>query len=182
MSDSSGASDSRPGMSDFEAALQARLTRNAELARERAEAEAEMERILALEQEDEQRRQRELEEARLARHELLVKHLTKVAQHLKAASPEDFVVRLGWTETGQEFIAKISTRTLEPARSLFVELDRDDDEVLVRWHSDIGDALELWRLLEVEPPLLEALVLQIADQQLWQGQASPPPFPRPDTL
>jgi hypothetical protein len=43
---------------------------------------------------------------------------------------------MGWTQSGEEFIAKISSRTLLPARSLFVELDREDDEVLARWHSD----------------------------------------------
>jgi hypothetical protein len=77
------------------------------------------------------------------RHGELVEALQAAANELKRADPEGFVVRLGWTESREEFIAKISTRLLEPARSLLIELDRDDDEVLARWHSDLGDALEL---------------------------------------
>ena len=116
----------------------------------------------------------------MARHGELVEALQAAADRLKRADPEGFVVRLGWTESRQEFIAKISTRLVHPARSLFVELDRDDDEVLVRWHSDIGNALELWRLLEVPPPLLQQLVLQVADQELWRELRRPPPFPQPE--
>jgi hypothetical protein len=56
-------------------------------------------------------------------------------------------------------------------------LDRDDDEVLARWNSDVGSSLELWRLLEVEPDIITALVLQIADQELWKDATRPPPFP-----
>jgi hypothetical protein len=164
-------------MNDFSTELAARLARNAELARQRAEAEAEMDRTVAAREEAERRRQRELADARLARHAELVDHLTTVANGLKAASPEEFVVRLGWTQSGEEFIAKISTRKLAPARALLVELDRDDDEVLARWRSDVGTALELWRLLEVDAELLTGLVLQVADQELWKGRTSPPPFP-----
>ena len=85
--------------------------------------------------------------------------------------------RLGWTESGEEFIAKLSTRLLEPARSLLIELDRDDDEVLARWHSDVGSSLELWRLLEVDDDTITAMVLQVADQDQWREAKRPPPFP-----
>jgi DNA primase len=164
-------------MSDFQNQLAERLARNAELARQRTEAEAEMDRAAREADEAEQRRQAELAQARLDRHAELVKQLTTVANGLKQASPEEFIVRLGWTASGEEFIAKISTRKLSPARALLVELDRDDDEVLARWRSDVGDALELWRLLEVDGELLAELVLQVADQDLWKGRSAPPPFP-----
>ena len=164
-------------MTDFEAALAAKLARNAEIARDRAEAERQMD--LAKQRAQEAARQQEIElaQARRGRHGQLVEHLRAAAEQLKSASPETFVVRMGWTASGEEFIAKLSTRTLAPARSLFVELDRDDDEVLVRWHSDVGSSLELWRLLEVEPALLSRLLLQLADQDLWRTASSPPPFP-----
>jgi hypothetical protein len=164
-------------MTDFEAALRQKLARNDEIAKERAAAEEEMNRLEAERAAAEERRREERRAAQRERHAELVDGLAAAARGLKAASPEDFVVRLGWTESGEEFIAKISTRLLEPARSLLVELDRDDDEVLARWHSDVGNSLELWRLLEVEPALLQRLVLQVADQELWRGRGSPPPFP-----
>ena len=164
-------------MTDFEAALQEQLARNAEHAQERAAAEAELDRIQAereaSEREEAQRRQDE----RNARHAELAEHLATVAAQLKAASPEQFIVRTGWTQTGEEFLAKISTRKTVPARSLLVELDRDDDQVMARWNTDIGNAVELWRLLEVTPALLTRLVLQVADAQLWHGASAPPPFP-----
>jgi multidrug efflux pump subunit AcrA (membrane-fusion protein) len=166
-------------MSDFEAALQEKLARNAELARQREEAEQQMDQFVARQQAEEERRQAEVREAQRQRHGELVEALSSAAKQLKAASPEDFVARLGWTESGEEFIAKISTRLMEPSRSLFIELDRDDDEVLARWHSDVGSSLELWRLLEVPPSLLRDLVLQVADQEVWRQRSSPPPFPRP---
>jgi len=164
-------------MTDFQTELAARLARNAELARERAEAEAEMDRVERERAESEVRRAAELAQARIDRHAELVQQLTAVANGLKAASPDEFIVRLGWTSSGEEFLARIATRKLSPARSLLVELDRDDDEVLARWRSDVGDTLELWRLLEVDGPLLAELVLQVADQELWKGRTSPPPFP-----
>lgn len=164
-------------MSDFEAALEAKLARNAELARQREEAEREMDRLEARQAEEARRREVEAGQARRAHHGELVEALSRAAERLRAASPDDFVVRLGWTESGEEFIAKISTRRLDPARSLLVELDRDDDEVLARWSSAAGNAIELWRLLEVAPELVQELVLQVADQQLWRGRSSPPPFP-----
>ncbi|QBI18652.1 hypothetical protein ER308_03145 [Egibacter rhizosphaerae] len=164
-------------MSDFEAALREKLSRNAELAEERAQAEQEMDRA-------QQEAQRRAEEERAAyqraaaeRHEQLVARLREAANALKAASPDSFVVRMGWTASGEEFIAKITSRQLSPARSLLVELDRDDDEVLARWHSDLGNSLELWRLLECEPGMLDQLVLQVADQDLWRTVSRPPAFP-----
>ncbi len=164
-------------MTDFQSELAARLARNAELAQERAQAEQEMDRAVREREEAERRRVAELAEARVTRHRELADQLRSVAEGLKAASPDEFVVRLGWTPSGEEFIARISTRKLRPARTLLVELDRDDDEVLARWKSDVGDALELWRLLEVDAPLLAELVLQVADQELWKGRTAPPPFP-----
>ncbi|MEX0658281.1 MAG: hypothetical protein WD080_04030 [Egibacteraceae bacterium] len=168
----------RAAVNDFEEALAAKLARNAEIARERQDNVEAMARY-----EEEQAEQAKHERERLgkeqrARHGELVEALTNAAQGLKAASPEDFIVRLGWTQSGEEFIAKISTRRMEPARSLLIELDRDDDEVLARWHSDVGHSLELWRLLDVDPQLLHDLVLQVADQDLWRQQTRhPPPFP-----
>lgn len=164
-------------MSEFEDALQAKLARNAELQREREANLRAMEEYEQEKREEEARRQAELVEQRQQRHAELVDALSAAAQSLKSASPESFVVRTGWTESREEFIAKISTRQTEPARSLFIELDRDDDEVLARWHSDIGDKLELWRLLEADTDLIHGLVLQVADQDLWRDRSSPPPFP-----
>ncbi len=165
-------------MTDFEAALRAKLDRNAQLAAEREEAEADWERFQRERQEEERRREQEQRTAREGRHGVLVEALTAAAKGLKSMSPEGFIVRLGWTQSGEEFIAKISTRLMEPARTLLVELDRDDDEVLARWHSDVGNSLELWRLLEVTPELLQGLVLHVADQELWRTSNRPPPFPR----
>ncbi|MGH8896076.1 MAG: hypothetical protein ACRDZ4_03415 [Egibacteraceae bacterium] len=167
-------------MTDFEAALRARLKRNEELARERARAEEELDRTVEERQAEEERRQRELQLARQQRHAELVEHLKTLTGQLKRSSPETFIVRAGWSKSGEEFIARLSTRTLEPARTLFIELDRDDDEVLARWTSDLGNSVELWRLLDVSPSLLTELVLQIADQELWHGRSSPPPYPRPE--
>lgn len=165
-------------MSDFEDALAAKLARNAEIAQQRQENVAAMARYEQEQAEEAEREAERLRVQRRTRHGELVDALTKAAQGLKSASPEDFVVRLGWTQSGEEFIAKISTRLMEPARSLLIELDRDDDEVLARWHSDVGNSLELWRLLDVDPSLLHELVLQVADQDLWRQQTrSPPPFP-----
>jgi hypothetical protein len=164
-------------MTDFQSELAARLARNAEMARDRARAEQEMDRAVEEKAAAEARRDEALIAARQERHADLAAQLKAVADGLKAASPDEFVVRLGWTPSGEEFIARISTRKLHPARTLLIELDRDDDEVLARWRSDVGDSLELWRLLEVDPPLLAELVLQVADQQLWRGATAPPAFP-----
>jgi hypothetical protein len=166
-------------MSDFEAALRARLQRNQELARERARAEEEMDQVIEERQAKQERQQQELQLARRQRHAELVEHLKTMTNQLKQSSPETFIVRAGWSASGEEFVARLSTRTLEPGRTLFIELDRDDDEVLARWTSNVGNSVELWRLLEVTPALLTELVLQVADQELWHGRSSPPPYPDP---
>lgn len=165
-------------MSDFETALEAKLARNEELARERAQAEQEMDRVIEERQAEEERQQHTRAEAQRQRHAELVAHLKTVTVALKQSSPGTFIVRTGWTPSGEEFIAKLSTRLLEPSRSLFIELDRDDDEVLARWTSAVGSSIELWHLLEVSPALLTEIVLQVADQELWHGRTSPPPFPK----
>ncbi len=164
-------------MTDFEAALQQQLERNAELTRRRAEAEAEMNRAREAQIEAERREAERAQQERDDHHAALAEHLAKVSAQLKAASPDVFIVRSGWSETGEEFRAKISTRQIRPARSLLVDLDRDDDQVMARWHSDIGNTVELWRLLEVSPEMITQLVLQVADQTAWDRAASPPPFP-----
>lgn len=164
-------------MSDFEESLRAKLARNAELAARRAQAEEEMDRAKQRAEEEERRRLAEQTEARVARHAELTAACRDLVDQLKASAPAQFIVRMGWTSTGEEFIAKISTRQLTPARTLFIELDRDDDEVLARWTTDVGNTIELWRLLEVTPTLLGELVLQIADQELWDRATAPPPFP-----
>lgn len=160
-------------MSDFSDALQARLSNNEELAAQRQQAEAEMER---LRQEAEQA-ERDQDEARNARHAELAAHLKSVADQLKASKPDSFIVRTGWTESGEEFIAKLSTRQMSPKRVLFVEVDRDDDEVVARWTSDLGMAVEIWRLLEVTPAMLTEMVLHVADDAAWRGER-PPAFPQ----
>ena len=164
-------------MTDFEAALAEQLSRNADLAAQRKQAEADMDRAVAeREAAARQQAQREQDE-RNARHAELADHLGTVAAKLKAASPDSFIVRTGWTSSGEEFLAKISTRQTRPARSLMVEVDRDDDQVMARWTTDVGNSVELWRLLEVTPAMLSQLVLQVADEGLWRTGGSPPPFP-----
>ena len=167
-------------MSDFEAALAEQLARNAEHAQERAAAEAELDRIKAEREASERDEAQRRQDERNARHAELAEHLATVSAQLKAASPDQFIVRTGWTQTGEEFLAKISTRKTTPARSLLVELDRDDDQVMARWNTDIGNAVELWRLLDVTPALLTRLVLQVADAQLWHAASAPPAFPSAD--
>ena len=143
---------------------------------ERQSKRDEFERHLLEQQEAEKRRQAELADQRRARHAELADHLAQLAAQLKESQPGVFIVRSGWTQSGEEFIVKLSTRTLDPSRSLLVELDRDDDHVLARWTSDLGNAIEMWRLLEVTPDVLTRLVLQVADQSAWQGRVVPP-FP-----
>ena len=164
-------------MNDFESALEAKLARNAEIAKEREEKVAAMQRWEADREEERKAEEQRLQQARNDRHAELATHLQQVAGQLKQSAPESFVVRMGWTESGEEFVAKLSTRMLEPGRSLLIELDRDDDEVLARWNSDVGSSLELWHLLEVEPAILTELVLQVADQDLWRDARRPPAFP-----
>ncbi|MBW3606123.1 MAG: hypothetical protein KY460_14725 [Actinobacteria bacterium] len=164
-------------MTDFEENLQARLTRNAELAAQRARAEDEMDQAQRRAEEQEHQRQAELAKSRNERHAELASSCQNLVDQLKASAPDQFVVRTGWTSTGEEYIAKISTRQLSPARTLFIELDRDDDEVLARWTTDVGNTIELWRVLEVTPDMLGEMLLQIADQQLWDRATEPPPYP-----
>lgn len=164
-------------MTDFEQSLQARLARNAELAAERAKAEEEMDRARAEAEEQERRRQADLSAARSERHAQLATACQDLVDRLKASAPDQFVVRTGWTSTGEEYIAKVSTRQLRPARTLFIELDRDDDEVLARWTSEVGNTIELWRLLQVTPEMLGEMLLQIADQAAWDDATAPPPYP-----
>jgi hypothetical protein len=166
-------------VTDFSSRLASSINNNERLAAERAEAEQQMDLAAEEAREAALRREAELAQARRERHAVLVEHLERVAKGLKTAATEGFVVRLGWTADGESYIAKLSSRTVTPSRTLFVELDRDDDEVLARWHSEVGSSLELWRLLEVGPELLEELVLQLADQSLWRGRTEPPPFPQP---
>jgi hypothetical protein len=159
-------------VTDFSDALNQRLSANADLAKRREAAEEEM---------DRQRREAEeaaahVDQTRRDQHALLAAHLLDVAGQLKASRPDSFIVRTGWTESGEEFIAKMTTRQMDPKRSLFVEVDRDDDEVLARWTSDIGSSIEIWRLLEMTPDMLTELVLQVADDTVWTGRR-PPPFP-----
>ena len=171
-----GAAESDP-MTDFEAALSDQLARNADLARQRAAAEEEMDRAQAAQEEEQRLQAQQRQDERNARHAELAEHLASFAKQLKSASPEQFIVRTGWTQSGEEFLAKISTRQLSPSRSLLIELDRDDDQVMARWNTDVGNAIELWRLLEVDRDLLTQLVLQVADASLWHRAEAPPPFP-----
>jgi ATP-dependent 26S proteasome regulatory subunit len=167
-------------MTDFDAALDQQLARNSELARQRADAEAEMDRAKQQREEDERREAQRQQEERNDRHAELAKHLDVLAKKLKSASPDQFIVRTGWTQSGEEFLVKISTRQTSPSRSLVVELDRDDDQVLARWTTDVGNSVELWRLMEVTTELLTRLVLQVADAQLWHLVDGPPAFPTSD--
>ena len=167
-------------MTDFDEALRARLARNDEMAAARRAADDELDRLLEERRLEAERAEAELLASRSARHAELVTHVTSLADGLRHGAPGAFVIRLGWAAAGSgDFLAKLATRTLEPARSLFIELDRDDDEVLVRWSSDVGSSLELWRVLEVTPDLLTELVLQVADDALWAGRSGPPAFPQP---
>lgn len=164
-------------MTDFEENLQARLARNAELAAQRSQAEEEMDEAKRRAEEQERQREAELAQSRNERHAELAASCQNLVDQLKASAPDQFVVRTGWTSSGDEYIAKISTRQLSPARTLFIELDRDDDEVLARWTTDVGNTIELWRLLEVTSEMLGEMLLQIADQQLWDRATEPPPYP-----
>lgn len=164
-------------MTEFEDALRARLASNAALADARRQAENEIDRAAAQAQADAERRAREQRAAQAARHAELATHLQQLIESLVAAGDESFIVRSGWTASGEELLARLATRGIRPARSLSLELDRDDDEVLARWHSDLGEAIEIWHLLEFTPAMLTDLVLQVVDHQLWVDRATTPPFP-----
>ncbi len=159
-------------MTDFSDALNQRLAENEELAKRRKDAEAEMDRI----RQEEQEAAAAISQAQRDRHAELADHLKDVADQLKASAPNSFIVRSGWTESGEEFVARMKTRQMSPKRELLVEVDRDDDEVLCRWTSDLGNAVEVWRLLEMSPEMVTHMVLQVADDTAWTGRR-PPPFP-----
>ncbi|WP_370324994.1 hypothetical protein [Euzebya sp.] len=159
-------------MSDFSDALEQRLSNNADLAERRRAAEEEMDKVRS----DAEAAERALDERKRRHHGDLAAHLQQVADQLKASRPESFIVRSSWTESGEEFVAKMTTRQMRPKRSLFIEVDRDDDEVLARWTSDVGSAIEIWRLLQVTPEMLTEMVLQVADDVLW-AEGRPPAFP-----
>ncbi len=162
-------------MSDFEDALQQRLSGNDELAQRRAAAEQEMQRIADAAKAS----KADVAQSKVDQHATLAAHLESVAGRLKASKPDSFIVRTGWTASGEEFLTRISTRQMSPKRTLLVEVDRDDDEVLARWTSDIGNAVEIWRLLEVSPEMITEMVLQVADDTVWIGNR-PPAFPSED--
>ena len=156
-------------MSDLSDELAARLAGNEELARSREAAQAEMAKV----DEQKEAEAEALLERQRARHAELAAHLEASANQLKASAPDRFIVRMGWTASGEEFVAKMKTRQMDPKRSLLVEVDRDDDEVLARWTSDIGSAIEVWRLLEIDTRMLTDLVLQLADDGQWRGRRPP---------
>lgn len=160
-------------MSDFSDALNQRLSNNAEIAERREAAEEEMDKV----RRDREAAAKALVERKRSQHALLSDHVKTVADQLKASKPESFIVRTGWTESGEEFIAKMSTRQMHPKRSLFIEVDRDDDEVLARWTSEVGSAIEIWRLLQVTPEMLTEMVLAVADDAVW-AKGHPPAFPQ----
>jgi hypothetical protein len=164
-------------MTDFETALQEQLARNADLAQQRAEAEQEMDRAIQARLEAERQEAARQLEARNARHTELADSLARLAAQLKAADPETFIVRSGWSSSGEEYRAKISTRKTSPARTLLIDLDRDDDQVVARWNSEVGESIELWRLLDFTPQMLAQLLLQVADQSQWDRATAPPAFP-----
>ena len=164
-------------MTDFEAALAEQLSRNADLVEQRKQAEAEMDRAAAEREEAARLQAQREQDERNERHAQLAEHLGRVAAQLKAASPDTFIVRSGWTQSREEFRVKISTRQTRPARTLMIELDRDDDQVMARWNTDVGSSVELWRLLQVTPEMLSQLVLQVADEGVWRTGGSPPEFP-----
>lgn len=162
-------------MNDFDDALQARLQRNQELAEERERAEEEMDRAAERVEEQQRREAEELRRRQDERHRELADRLEEMVAAIRTTAPE-VDVRAGWSRSGEEYLARFGS-TSRPKRSLTVELDRDDDEVLARWHSDVGDSLELWHLLEFDTGMLEQLVLQVIDDELWSAAKRPPAFP-----
>ncbi|MDP9021746.1 MAG: hypothetical protein M3N57_03415 [Actinomycetota bacterium] len=164
-------------MDDFQDALRARLTRNVELEHERQNAEQQR---LRDEQERAERdagRAEARSQARARRHAELVERLRALLGQLEAEAAESVVSRSGFSETGEEFVTEVTTVRRTPRRTLFIELDRDDDEVLARWTSEVGDSIEMWRLLDFAPEVLDELVLQVVDDELWHSASRPPAFP-----
>lgn len=163
-------------MSDFDDVLRAKLERNEQLAEEREHAEEEMDRAAEAAQQQAEREARELRERQDARHAELAQRLQELGAKIHTSAP-NVVVRAGWSSSGEEYLAKLATTQTRPRRSLTIELDRDDDEVLARWHSSVGDSLELWHLLEFDVAMLDELVLQVIDDDLWADARRPPAFP-----
>lgn len=164
-------------MDDFQDALRARLARNVELEHERHDAEQQR---LRDEQERAERdagRAEARSQARARRHAELVERLRALLGQLEAEAAESVVSRSGFSETGEEFVTEVTTVRRTPRRTLFIELDRDDDEVLARWTSEVGDSIEMWRLLDFAPEVLDELVLQVVDDELWHSASRPPAFP-----
>lgn len=164
-------------MDDFRDALEQTLARNAEVERQRREAEEQQRREAEARRAAEEERRRAAQQRREQRHTELVEHLEGLLRGLRDTAGGKFVARGGWTESGEEYVVKISSVQMRPRRSLFVELDRDDDEVLARWSSDVGHTVEMWRLLEVTPGMLTRLVLDLADHETWVDADRPPAFP-----
>lgn len=163
-------------MAGFEDALQARLDNNERLAQQRARAEEEMDRAAERAAEQERREAEERRRQQDERHAELTGRLEELVGAIREKAPH-IDVRAGWSRSGEEYLAKFTTTQKRPRRSLTIELDRDDDEVLARWHSAVGDSLELWHLLEFEVEMLEQLVLQVIDDELWSTAQRPPDFP-----
>src|SRR5690349_7673757 len=127
-------------MSDCNDALAARLAAIEELAAKRAAAEEEMDRV----KREAEEAAAQLVQSKRDRHAELAAHLGHVAEQLKASRPDSFIVRTGWTDSREEFVAKVTTRQMTPKRTLFIDVDRDDDEVLARWTSDVGNSVEIY--------------------------------------
>ncbi|MBW3664050.1 MAG: hypothetical protein KY469_13190 [Actinobacteria bacterium] len=163
-------------MSDFEARLRERVARNEQLAQERASAEQEMDRAVEAAEERRAQEERERRQRQDARHAELADRLAELVEKVRDLG-SSVTVRAGWSASGEEYLARFATVDVRPQRALSVELDRDDDEVLVRWHSAVGESLELYHLLEFDTGMLEELVLQVIDDDLWSGRTVPPAFP-----
>lgn len=164
-------------MSDFDQQLRAQLERNDRLAAERDRAEEEVEAAAERVREREQQAARELRARQDQRHAELAERLSGLVEKVRAAAPDRVDVRAGWSASGEEYLARFATVQLRPRRALSIELDRDDDEVLARWHSELGNSMELWHLLEFDVGMLDTLVLQVIDDELWRGRKRTPPFP-----
>lgn len=170
--------DPRIALDEFHDALKQTLARNEAVERERREEVEQRRREEEQQRAAEQERRRAEQARRDTRHGELVQHLEALLRDLIETAPDRFVARGGWTESGEEYVVKVGTVQMRPRRSLFLEIDRDDDEVLARWSSDIGESIEMWRLLEVEPAMLTRLLLQLADHEAWLDADRPPAFPR----
>ncbi len=163
-------------MSEFEDRLRERLERNQRLAEERSHAEKEMDRAAERAREEAAREAKEKRERQDARHAELAERLTGLVGRLRDSVP-NLTVRAGWSASGEEFLAKFATVRTRPERALSIVVDRDDDQVIVRWNSDLGDSMELYHLLEFDTDMLEEVVLQAIDDDLWSSRSTPPVFP-----